>query len=80
MKASRNVPARRSSSSNRSRSSSRRWLGDVLAGSDHRIGSPAALRKTRPTPWVQRTEPSGRSSPERGAELRPVGEGIVVPM
>ena len=36
-------------------------LGDVGPGADHPDRRPAASRKTRPTPWVQWTDPSGQS-------------------
>ena len=62
MNASRNAPACRSSSSSWSRSASRRRRSVMsVPVPTMRIGVPSASRKTRPTPWVQCSDPSAQT-------------------
>ena len=70
MNASRNSPARRSSSEQLiALLLDATTLGDVLAGADHRDRrARPSSRRTRPAPWVQWTDPSGQTTRKSSAK------------
>ena len=80
-KASRNAPARRSSSSSRSRSSRIRrrsvmsWPVPII-----RIGRPSSSRKSRPAPWVQWIVPSGQTTRNSSSKVSCPSDSTVEPI